>query len=210
MNVKLMPQKITQPLGFTLAETLIAIGIFLMASSLVLTFMKQSFEANRFALEQSDAISYARKNIDTMVKEIRKASPAENGSYPIESAQNQSLAFYSDINNDGVFEKVRYFLDNTELKKGVIVPTGFPAQYTATETITTVSKYVQNSSTPIFYYYNSNYPTDTTNNPLPTPAAVNQIRLIRLFLKINIDIDKAPDSYILISNAQIRNLKDNL
>jgi hypothetical protein len=189
---------------------MVAISIFLTTSSLILAFLTQGFEVNRFALEQSDAIGYARKSIDIMVKEIRKASPAENGSYPIDYASDQSLIFYSDIDADGLFERVRYFLDGTELKKGVIKPTGFPAQYIAFENISTIAKYVRNGPTPTFYYYNSGYPTDTTHNPLSTPAAVNQVRLIRIFIKINVDITKAPVDYILISNAQIRNLKDNL
>jgi len=196
--------------GFTLIETIITLGIFLLIITAVTAFVAQGFRVNRFTLHQSEAISQARKGMDSLVKEIREASPAENGSYPIETADDQNLIFYSDIDADELVEKIRYFLDGTDLKKSIIEPTGFPPEYSGVEQITTISQYIRNDTIPLFYYYNRDYPTDTENNPLTTPAAVNEIKLIRIFLEVNVDPGQAPEHFILISNSQIRNLKDNL
>ena len=199
-----------RPQGITFVETLITLAIFIIATIGVTTFIIQTYRANIFATEQAEAIDQARKGMDTMVKEIREASPAENGSYPIDTAQDDTLIFYSDIDSDEMIEKVRYSLEGTNLVKGVSKPSGFPPQYTEPEQTFVLSKYVRNGSEPVFYYQNKDYPTDTVNNPLPTPAAVKDIRLIRIFLQININPEKAPDSFTLISNSQLRNLKDNL
>jgi len=196
--------------GYSLLEILITMGIFLIVIVFVTAFVSQSFKVNQFTMEQSEAINHARKGIDLMVKEIRESSPAENGSYPIENADSQTITFYSDIDADELVEKIRYFLDGTDLKKGTTEPSGFPPVYTGEETIITVSKNVRNNESPVFYYYNSDYPTDTVNNPLTVPAGVNEIRLIRVILTVNVDPNKAPENFVLISNAQIRNLKDNL
>ncbi|MFA6254731.1 MAG: prepilin-type N-terminal cleavage/methylation domain-containing protein [Patescibacteria group bacterium] len=196
--------------GFTLIEAMVTIGIFLVSLSAVTLFVTQGFKVNRFAIQQSDAINYARKGIDIMIKEIREASPAENGSYPIVTAQNQTLTFYSDIDQDELVERVRYFLDGVNLKKAVSKPSGFPPVYSIEEQISTLSEYVRNDTDPIFYYYNKDFPTDTENNPLPQPIAINEVRLIRIFLKINVDPAYAPADFVLISNSQLRNLKDNL
>ncbi|MDX9893294.1 MAG: prepilin-type N-terminal cleavage/methylation domain-containing protein [Patescibacteria group bacterium] len=206
MEIKQKPR----PNGFTITEMLIAIFIFLLVTTFTTSFVVQNFKVNRFALEQSEAINNARKGMDIIVKELREASPSENGSYAVASAQNQSLTFYSDIDADESVEKVRYFLEGSELKRGITEASGFPPVYDGIEDINIISEYVRNGSTPIFYYYNANYPTDTQNNPLPTPAEVNQIRLVRIFLEINVDPGQAPEHFILISNTQLRNLKNNL
>ncbi len=200
----------SQPSGFTIIEMLIAIFIFLLITTFTTSFVVQNFKVNRFALEQSEAINNARKGMDIIVKELREASPSENGSYAVASALDQSLTFYSDIDADESVEKVRYFLEGSELKRGITEASGFPPIYDGIEDINIISEYVRNGSTPIFYYYNANYPTDTQNNPLPTPAEVNQIRLVRIFLEINVDPGQAPEHFILISNTQLRNLKNNL
>jgi len=199
-----------QAQGFTLIEALVTIGIFLLILSAVTAFIAQSFKVNRFSIQQSDAINQTRKGIDIMIKEIREASPAENGSYPIDTAQNQTLTFYSDIDQDEFVERVRYFLDGSNLKKAVSKPSGFPPLYSDEEQIITISEYVRNDADPIFYYYNKDFPTDTENNPLSMPVAINEVRLIRIFLKVNVDPAYAPDDFVLISNSQLRNLKDNL
>ena len=196
--------------GFSLLEMIVVLSIFLVVSTIVTSFVAQNFRVNRFALEQSDAINQARRGMDIMVRELREASAAENGSFPVDTASDQTLIFYSDIDADALLERVRYFLDGTELKKAVLDPSGFPPVYTGEETINTISQYVRNDLTPIFYYYNKDFPNDTINNPLETPAAVNQIRLVKILLEINVNPAQAPKHFILISNSQLRNLKDNL
>ena len=206
----IMAKKSHNQSGLSLLEIVVTLGIFSMAIVGVSTFITQSYKANLLANEQAEAIENARTGTDIMVKEIREASPAENGAYPIEVANDQNLIFYSDIDSDELIEKVRYYLDGTNLIKAVTDPSGFPPEYINPAQETIISRYVQNGTEPLFYYYNADYPIDTVNNPLITPAAVNNIRLVRTYLKINVDISRAPDNFILISNSQIRNLKDNL
>ena len=201
------PQKTT---GYSLLEVMMTLGIFLIVVFGLSAFISQNYRATLFADEQSEAIQQARRGVEQMVKEIREALPAENGAYPIELANDQTLIFYSDLDADELVERVRYTLEGTNLVKGVTEPEGFPPAYTTPEETTILSRYVQNGSEPIFFYLNGNYPTDTEDNPLQTPAPVNQIRLVRVFLEINVDPSRAPENFALISNSQLRNLKDNL
>ena len=196
--------------GITLLETLITVAILTIIVISVTTFIVQSYRADLFANEQVEAIRNAQRGVDVMVKEIRESSPAENGAYPVETATDQTVIFYSDTDADELIERIRYTLDGTNLIRGVTKPSGWPATYNNPETTTVLSRYVRNGVLPTFYYYNGDYPTDTVNNPLPTPVAVQDIRLIRVYLQINVDPNRAPDSFILISNSQLRNVKDNL
>ncbi|RJR31036.1 prepilin-type N-terminal cleavage/methylation domain-containing protein [Candidatus Parcubacteria bacterium] len=206
-----MSNKKSNNRGYTLAEVIVAISIFSVAITVVSSYIIMGYKTNRFAEEQNDAIEHARNGIETMVKEIREAGTGKNGDYPIVQALDQSFSFYSDIDLDEETEKVRYYLDDTNLKKSITEPSGFPAEYlTENETVNILSRYVRNDTLPIFYYYNKDWPNDTVNNPLSTPASPNDVKIIRLNLEININPAIAPEPFILQSYTQVRNLKENL
>lgn len=108
--------------------------------------------------------------------------------------------------------KARFILSWTEtatdqtitLKKGVINPTGYPVEYPSDqEEITTLTQYIRNQL-PIFRYFDGN------GQELPVPARLEETKLIRLYLIVNINPERAPQDFELESNVQIRNLKTNL
>jgi len=96
--------------GFTLIETIITIFIFTLLISAVFGLILMLYRTQNFAWQQSIAIDEARRGVETMIKEIKEAKQGENGSYPIELAEDKEFIFYSDIDNDGKVERVRYFL----------------------------------------------------------------------------------------------------
>jgi len=102
--------------GFTLVETLVVIVIF----SLILIALSNGifslFKDYRYNSQQAHAIEEAERGISTMVREIREISQGDDGSYPIEEADDNEIIFYSDIDKDGQVERVRYFLGGTEIK----------------------------------------------------------------------------------------------
>jgi prepilin-type N-terminal cleavage/methylation domain-containing protein len=96
--------------AFTLIEVILSIFIFSLLAFVANRFIFFSYRTHGYAEEQSRAINEARKGVDAMVKDIRTAKTAEDGSYPIERADDKQFVFYSDIDSDGKTEKVRYFL----------------------------------------------------------------------------------------------------
>ncbi len=205
-------KNITNNKGLTLIEILMGISIFVLAISALYFFMSQGFKVQEFSLQESIAISEARRSVETMVKEIRETQIADNGSYPIEKADKFEFIFYADIDKDNSVERVRYFLDGSEFKKGVIEPRVNPIGYfSSDEIINTLSRYVTNLSTePMFEYYNGDWPTDTTNNPLTYPARETDVKFIKINLKINPKPSLIKNDFNLSSYVQVRNLKDNL
>lgn len=90
------------------------------------------------------------------------------------------------------------------LRKGVIKPTGYPIKYPPDqEEISILSQYIRNQL-PIFRYFNGN------GQELPVPARLEETKLMRVYLVININPQRAPQDFELESNVQIRNLKTNL
>jgi type II secretory pathway pseudopilin PulG len=195
----------TQSGGFTLLETLIALGIFVALVSVATVFFIQGYRLNNFGSELDLQVKSARDGLEVLTKETREAIDSDRGDYLIEEATAQTLTFYSDIDGDGSAEKIRYFLNGTDLQKGVIDPTGSPPQYlSANEVITTIATYVNNGATAIFTYLDGN------NNQLTLPVDKNRIRLIHIYLKVDIQPGKSPQQYDLETEVQIRNLKNNL
>jgi len=106
------------------------------------------------------AMLESRKILSTMVTELRSTVPSALGSYPIESVATSSIVFFADVNADDVSDRIRYFVDpiTRTVKRGVILATGEPPAYTAGETFSTLVNDVANdTSTPLFDYYDGNY-----------------------------------------------------
>ena len=96
--------------GFTLTETLVAIFIFIVMMSVLAGLIVTLYRTQNYTLEQSLGIDEARRGVEIMVKEIRGAAVGDDGSYPIEKADDKEFIFYSDIDGDNKVERVRYFL----------------------------------------------------------------------------------------------------
>lgn len=197
--------------GFTLVELIVATFIFAVVASAVAAFTIYYLGSYTFSLEESRSVGYAQGALTTMVREIRESRMGENGAWPITQADDSTFVFYADVTNDGRTDKVRYFIDGTTLKKGVIQPTTAPVSYPPeTETITVVSDYVDNAGNPLFRYYNGNWPADAINNPLPVSQRLFNTRYVSIYLRINIVNNTGANPFELNSGVQIRSLKDNL
>jgi type II secretory pathway pseudopilin PulG len=114
--------------SFTLIETLVVIAIFAISLGAIFGSILMLYRSHGYSWEQSQAIEEARRGIEIMTKEIREAREGEDGSYPIVLAGDKEFIFFSDIDNDGKTERVRYFLGTTnsgsQTKKCVTFSTG--------------------------------------------------------------------------------------
>jgi hypothetical protein len=142
---------------------------------------------------------------------IRRASQADNGAYPIVSASNNDLVLYSDFDKDGTVERLHFYKNGQLILMGATNPTAtMPKTYPAgdQQIITIANNIVNESNVPIFYYYDHNYSGGAGQNPLSTPATVSSVRLMKLFLKININPNRAPDNIQMQSFVELRNLNE--
>lgn len=195
----------------TLLELLIAISVALIAMEGFTYLFLKTWDTNKFVLEEGMASAAASRATNKIVIQLRAVQQADNGDYPIESADDFDLVFYCDVDDDGVVERVHYYLDqaNDQLNMGVSNPiAGNPVTYpNSDEVVTVVTSYVVNESdNPIFFYYNDNYPGDTVNNPLSTPTNVGNIQMIKVHLYVNINPVHAPDNINIESFVDLRNL----
>lgn len=195
--------------GITLLETLIAMGIFSLIMIAIGAFAKDLFFYNDVFTGGLTSYDEARKVLQPIASEIRSASSSSLGSYPIEKAANTEFIFFSDIDNNGLKERIRYFIVGNILKRGVTIPTGSPLQYlSANETISDIVHGVSNGLTPIFSYYNSSYNGNTA--ALTQPVSIIDVRLVKITIVIDADPNRPPAPVTVTTQVNIRNLKDNL
>lgn len=197
--------------GFTLVETLVAITLLLIGTAATTMLFSKIMQSKAYSLEMGRSAFVVSRSIGDLTQYLRRARQSDAGSYPIVSADDNALTLYSDYNKDGVTERLHIYLSNNKVYMGVREPNvTFPVTYTAGDAIITelADHIVNTAGDPMFSYYNKDYPGDVEHNPVTTPADVSEIRLVKIFLKINIDPNKAPDNIQQETFVELRNLND--
>jgi prepilin-type N-terminal cleavage/methylation domain-containing protein len=186
--------------GFTLVEILVAMGIFVLIFLISGDFIVNSFRTLRYGSEFDEAVDNARRAVESISKEIRGANISDRGDYPIALASGQDLIFYSDIDYDGDFDRVQYYVDNRTLYKVVTQP-GATRDYSGASATTTIAHYINNGGQEAFIYYDGS---------VAETSDLDSIRLVRIHLLFNVTPGVAPDDILVETDVHLRNLKSNL
>jgi prepilin-type N-terminal cleavage/methylation domain-containing protein len=194
--------------GFSVIELIITMFLFTVLAGASYTMFRSLSVSNRVLSASISAQDEARKVLKPMVGEVRDATTSSTGLFAIETAHDMAFTFYSNIDGDAQIERVRYYLNGSTLKKGVINPSGSPLSYdSTTEAITPVIHNIANGTTPIFSYYDRNY--TGTQAPLSTPPNLIDIRLLKVYVIIDPMGGLSPAPTTMTTQIQFRNLKDN-
>lgn len=194
--------------GFSIIELLVAISILILISGAVWAFGVNTFLLNRFLAGNLTAQYQAREVFKAMSAQIRSASPSSLGAYTIEQAQQNSFIFYVDFDNDGLKERVRYFLENNTFKRGIIKPQGDPLVYNPlNELVVAVLNNINNGVNPAFAYYDGNY--SGKEPALSFPVNIPNVRLVKITLNVKYTPDK-PSYFIMTTQVCLRNLKSEI
>ena len=199
--------KQTSSRGYTLIEAIITVAVFAVFSVMIIGAITFLYRANSNAIEQAFALASARKGVDKMVQDIREAAYSDEGRFPVQSISTNEFVFYSDTDRDLYVERIRYFLDGTDLKKGVLDPTGVPPTYNpANEVVTVVADNVRNidQSTPVFRYFND------SGTEILSALSILDVSFVQTKVIVNVNPLRLPEEFTLYSSVTIRNLKTNL
>lgn len=208
--------------GLTLVELIVALAIVLITMAGFTLLFIRVWTANSFTIEMGIASLAASRGVETAVKHVRNARQAENGAYPIVSANDDEFIFFSDYDGDNQAERVRYYIadddsdGNGEFSAGIIQPdySTTPPNYNGTETAIEIADYIVNisASEKTFEYFSDTNPIyeygDIIGTALTTPATINDVRMVRILLHVNPNPYEAPDHVIIQSFVTIRNLSD--
>lgn len=196
--------------GFTLVEVIVAITVIslfvFMLASVLISFL-QNPKTEQASL---DDIDRARMIASTFTNEVRDAVTGSDGSFPIAQASDNQIVFYSSYGaGSSVIKRIRYYVSDNDLYKGVVLPAGSPPTYNlSNETISKIFSGITNGSAPAFYYYNGDY--NGTGSALIQPVNINYIRFIQMSLMIPNQIAQESSSFQVVAGATVRALKNNL
>lgn len=191
-----------------MVEILVVIFILMLIGGAVWAFQTDVFSLQSVLTQDLSIQGEARKVFAAASAQIRSAAPSSTGAYPLAQATAASLTLYSNIDGDAPIERVRYFLDGSTLKKGILKPTGSPLSYDpADEVVTDVLHDITNGATPVFAYYDATY--DGATDPLTEPVNIPSVRLIKIMVLIDHDPSRPPDSRTFTTQVMMRNMKDN-
>ncbi len=195
--------------GFTLFEVVLAMAIATSIIFVIAAFRRNLDQLQNFTSQKLQSRQDIDQTIQIMTAEIRSAGPSSAGAYPIETATSTSFIFYSDIDKDGLFERVRYSLGTSTIVKGVVHPSGNPLTYaTSTEVVTTVVDNVVTTSSPaLFAYYDLNY--TGSQAPMTFPITVSQVRIVQFSFSANVNTSSSYSSEFFSQLVDIRNVRSN-
>lgn len=194
--------------AFSMVETIVAIAIFILGTFATTMVFSKIMQNKAYTLEMGKSAFVVSRSIGDVTQYLRRARQSDAGSYPLVSAANNDLVFYSDYDKDGTTEKVHVYFSASKVYLGISKPNNtFPVTYPAGDTtVKVIADHIVNTASDyMFTYYDKNYPADAA---LAVPIDVSQVRLVRIFLKINIDPNKAPDNIQQETFVEIRNLND--
>lgn len=196
--------------GMTMVELFVALAILAVVMTAVYALGSNIFIYNSTTSGSYRATQNSQAILKTILKELRETSPGADGSYPLINTGSTTLSFFSDIDNDGLPERVTYSLIGTTMYRAVIKPSGNPASYSFANqsTTTLIFNVVNGNSLPSFEYFDTNY--TGTSSPLVQPVSPSAVRLIRINQRIDIDPNRSPIPIIFTVQASLRNLKTNL
>ncbi len=196
--------------GITMVELLASLAIFSIVIVAVWALGSNIFIFNSTTSGSFQATQNSQAILKTIVKEIREASTGANGAYPLVSTGSTTLVFYSDVDNDGITEQIKYSLIGTTLFRTVIKATGAPLVYLSANqsTSTLITNVINGQALPSFQYFDTNY--TGTSSPLLQPVTPSKVRLILINQQIDMDPNRSPIPVIFTAQVNLRNLKSNL
>ena len=198
----------TQPLragaGFTVLEMVIGLSVLGLLGISAFTLQNNLVTFTRWAEGGLNQQAKIRLIFKDFAKEVRSVSPSSNGAAPVETAQSATFSFFTDIDGDGLKERIRYFLSGSTLKKGVLKPVGTPSVYNpANEKVSAMITDITSPPTS-FYYFDS---TGTTL-PLAQPVDVSVVRFVRIQFITDSNGAQPPGPETFEAQATLRNLRD--
>lgn len=191
-------------------EVLLAVAISVAMGAIASKFGADIFIHNRIYTAQLNAENELRSILNPFPGEVRSAASSDRGDYPIVTAAADEFTFYTDVDFNGSRERVRYFIEDSSLKKGILESEGDPEIYDSdNEVIIEVvgDLVVENSG---FTYYGDDYDGETSSTALAQPVFPNEVRLVEVFMAVDSDPQKPPKEVSVSTKVSIRNLKDNL
>jgi len=197
--------------GFTLLELILA--TFLMSVLMVVLYRIWISYLEEYIrwYSQAENVEFVQRGLREVTDVLRGTRDAEDGAWALAVAEDFEIAVFSDYDGDLVAERVRYFVEDGQLKRGVVEPSGDPVIYElANEKVIIIGTGIINQANqPVFRYYNRYWPQDQDNNPLDSGQRLLNSRFVMVDLIVDQGGDLGDSEFEMTVWVHLRNLKDD-
>lgn len=187
------------PTGFTIVELMAGVALMVLLTMVLGELTVSGYRTYTAATEQVSQVATARRARDTIVRDIREAIVSDAGDYPIITAEANRLEIYSDSDRDVARERLRFWRDGSQLKRGLTEPTGTPVRYNNQDETTRILANILTGTAPIFRYYGSD------GAELTTPVDVTKVISVGITLSVDVTINRAPEKITVETVVRLRN-----
>lgn len=191
--------------GFSIIEVTFFIFVLVIASIAIFSFMTNSLKIVNIQKKVSQNSFLASRAMNRIERDLKQAQTAENGNFALEAAEANEIIFYSDYDLDGDIERIRYFIQDSILKKGVIDPLGFPAQYDQQQEDITNQVTDVVIDNPVFQYFDKNQ----GDVQLSTPAIPKDVSMVKVYLKVTDFVNEELTIIDFSTSINLRNLNED-
>jgi len=182
-------------------EIVLTTGLFVVLAGLMVVMIVRglnSYQNSKETIDAQDKAAHAMRDFEKTTR----------GATEVLASETDELVFYAYMVGDEqpAPSQIRYFVENNQLVKGVIHPSGsgptfiYPSQDEFSQMV--VSD-LTNGST-LFTYFND------VSNQIAAPVPPDAVRMIKLTVSIDKNIQKPPSAITEITSVNLRNLKTNL
>lgn len=133
--------------GMSLIEMMIGIGIGGILIAATSVFFGRGVALNRLQFQQVLITEDARTQLERVTDELRNARNTPAGEWLL-VAEDYNVQLYSNVDDDEEYEVVRYFLEDTNLRRGI-------TEQGEDESVRTTARSIQNGdlNRPLFAYF---------------------------------------------------------
>lgn len=189
--------------GMSLIEMIVAIAIFTIGLGIFTLLFVRSWEMYTFSFSTGQSQVMASQGVQRLVDIIRNAQQADNGAFPLVVAQEEEIVLYTNIDIDNSIERVRIFFSHNKIFLEIRnASTGTPPQYsdgyeTSQEIVRDI---IQDDERVLFSYY------DEFNTKLTGTFPINDVKMVKIDIMVDDNVEKLPEGIAIESHASIRNL----
>jgi hypothetical protein len=192
--------------GFSLSEmmlTCVILPVTLAASFLVFQTLSTNYDTIQ---TKADITGDTQQVLDTMVREIRQAQEIASGGGAFSVATPSTCTFYSDIDHDGVPERVSYYVNAGALYRvvGRAAISVFPYNYVDAVPARVLD--LGGGPSGIFTYYDNGVPPGTVTSS----ALLNTIAVVGIDLRAAKASKSGAVSADMSTQVKVRSLFNSL
>ncbi|MBU6310708.1 type II secretion system GspH family protein [Patescibacteria group bacterium] len=187
--------------AFTLIETITTVAIVSIILVVVAESVMQMYRSQESSIEQGIQIANARAGVAQFTRDVREASYADTGAYPLAAIGTSTITFYADTDSDESVERIQYSLIGTQLVRSV-TEAGVPPTYAGVPEERLISAHVRNSEdgVPLFRYY-------ANRTEIAATSSVSLVDAVSIMPVVDIFTEHLPFNVTLLETATLRALR---